>query len=376
MIIWFLFSIIALLLAYSASFNNIYTKLLQVLLAIWFAWFVSFGGGAFTDYTGYQLIYEHLTNTNELYDSDNNWYSIFFNHSKGGIEFGYIFLNVLFNKLGFSFVGFLFIYNFIVNLLLIKFIYRYKYPVFAIMILIGSHYYSSQANLIRQMMAVSIFLYATKYIESKKIVKFAIAIALSATIHFSSFFLLPLYFILNRNISKIVMVYIWLFSLFICVFAQEITSFSSLIIPFYERSLNSADNSSVGVTSTALSGLLNLYMLSIIIFKGKTNNSEAWDNKIVNLYFMGLVFTNLVILSPWFARFAIYFIISMIILIPQLPEMMRSSTIMKSKEKDVSKIVNYLLVSFYAFTLLRVIFSSDYVISIGTEMASVYEIFK
>ena len=57
---------------------------------------------------------------------------------KTNIEIGFQFLNTLFNKLGFSFVGFLFIIALITNGLLVKFIYRYDYPVFSILILIAT----------------------------------------------------------------------------------------------------------------------------------------------------------------------------------------------------------------------------------------------
>ena len=50
MIIWLLFSIIALFLAYLSKPNiSSYYQIFQMLLIIWIAWFVSFGGGAMQD---------------------------------------------------------------------------------------------------------------------------------------------------------------------------------------------------------------------------------------------------------------------------------------------------------------------------------------
>lgn len=380
MLIWLLFSIIALLLAYFASLNNQGTRsfqLFQALLIVWLSWFVSFGSVQATDHYSYvdaYKIFEHYSLSDLAIPIQSYYYSLMGSSivRLNEMEVGYVFLNMIFNWLGFSVVGFLFIYALIVNTLLVKFIYRYDYPVFAILILIGDSY-SQQANLVRQMMAVSIFLYATKYIMDRNFMKYSVSIFIASLIHVSAIILIPLYFIANKNIPQKLMLALWLVSVYINYLGIELSFFQQYVTPFYNITFEKFGRE---VEEQGLSLAINLFMLLFVLFK-----SDDWDNHKkynlpLNMFFIGCVLFNMSSLSFHFYRFSIYLTIFSIIMIPQLSNYLFSSPLQKVKNwKYAHNMLNITLIVFYGSIVLRKVLS-DNIAELGAVMYNLNDIFK
>jgi len=111
---------------------------------------------------------------------------------------------------------------------------RYLYPYFAIIIILGSLFFTWN-NGMRQSLAACIFVYSYKFIERRQFLKFLITIILASLIHQSVILCLIFYFILNRDIpfNKYWYLFILIISAFIgtttlwTTFSQNIEKFFS-----------------------------------------------------------------------------------------------------------------------------------------------------
>jgi transmembrane protein EpsG len=345
MIVWFLFSVIAIILAYLADKSNAISEnhsSYQFLLAIWFAWFVSFGGGEMQDQANYFTAYKFYAN-DSLFGLGQmiTYHFNALSRIRSDTEIGYVFLNILFNKLGFSYIGFAFFYGVIVNIFMIKFIYQFKYPVLIVLIYITTSFFTQQANLVRQMMAVSIFLYSTKFIFEKNLIKYFITIIIASFFHASALFLLPLYFILGREFNKYILISIWFFSVFIFFGESQlgfITSMQSLKVAYYNLYLTQTGD--VG-TSIGFEWKLNILLLIFLLTKKRKWTHDEKYNLVLYLFFIGVLIVNLKGISEWFARFALYFTILYVILLPFLLYLISKSYY--NKYALISPIAKYLI---------------------------------
>ncbi len=64
---------------------------------------------------------------------------------------------------------------------------------------IGTLYYFSSFNIIRQFIAISICFYSINFLKNKKIIHYSIVILIAFLFHKSAIMMLPLYFVLNRR---------------------------------------------------------------------------------------------------------------------------------------------------------------------------------
>lgn len=115
------------------------------MLAIWFA---NMCGAVKMYQVNYQNAYLRLAN-DSLYNHidliKNHYLSI--TNRNNGAELGYRYLNIAFNKLDSGYVGFSFVFTFITNILVVKYVYCYPGAVFSILILISGVLYSKRAIL-------------------------------------------------------------------------------------------------------------------------------------------------------------------------------------------------------------------------------------
>jgi len=141
-----------------------------------------------SDYLTYLKDYLYLQDTGHIFSRDN-------------IEFGFEFISRIF---AIFHIHFFFYFAFLAFLQLFFVLYafkneRYLYPYFAIIIVLGSLFFTWN-NGIRQAIASCIFLYSYKFIEKRQFLKYLIIISLASLIHHSALLCIILYFILNRDI--------------------------------------------------------------------------------------------------------------------------------------------------------------------------------
>ncbi|NPD90772.1 EpsG family protein [Xylanibacter muris] len=96
-----------------------------------------------------------------------------------------------------------FVHTAINTALLVRFFSKYSISVlFALATYVAFNGFEISINLMRNSMAMFIFLNAIPYIEEKRIGRYLLLCAIATGIHFSSIVYIPMYFILNRNINK------------------------------------------------------------------------------------------------------------------------------------------------------------------------------
>ena len=375
MIIWFLFSVIALLLAFFSQKKYFPKehKWAQFILAIWLGWFVSFGSRGMQDQPGYVLAYNSfgdlpIFNLLELL-------LMHINSLKGtriGMEIGYQTLCSIFNKCGFSYVGFAFFYSIILNNLVIKFIYRYNYPLISVLIFIVTVYYSQQANLVRQMMAVAIFLYATKFIISKQFQFYLFFIILASLFHVSSLILLPVYFFILNYRFKIILTLLWFISLALYYIGENnslIQSIRLVYISYYEIGLDKDE--SVGIDN-GFSWFNNLVVL-FILFTVKKNS--ATQPLVSNIFILGVIILNFRIVSDWFFRLSLYFTIFYVVLLPTLFKDLNETNLIKIINKKLLNKLFLIPIIYYLYILFSYVFRNSGVV-LGYDMYTFNEIWK
>ena len=158
-------------------------------------------------------------------------------------------------------------------------IYQQSYsPVFSILILIiGGHYFAN-LNLVRNYIALSIVLYAFKYIESRSLLKYTIYFGIAASFHVSVLILYPLYFLYNYKISKKEIIILTLvISIGLPIFDKlfrYIISFTDYYWYYNEKNSN--------VTPQVSLLILNVIIMSIQCYV--YSNNEAREDKLYNLY--------------------------------------------------------------------------------------------
>lgn len=374
MISWLFVITISILLAfisskYSRSLNR---SEYALLLALILGWFVSFGGKALTDQISYYQFYNSISGL-----SISESLKLLLHHfnlieRKGSFEFGYLFLNVLFSRLGFGYLGFLFIYSFILNYLLFSEISRHKRIVLITMVFLSTSLFVQQANLIRQMMVVSIFVYSIKYIKAKDLLRYTIIILISTTIHMSALILLPVYFLVNKIYNKYVIFATYLLSLILHFVQIRIGLLDSLTFIYYDLKLERIGRTEEDIFNIAI----NLLFIASLLFIDRSQVIGKKYNIHFNLFFFGIIISNLVTLGFGFYRVSLYFIMFSIFIIPSIPDFFSENKFLIHYRLNKYKyLISVFLYLYYGRILLKRVFVLEDA-TLGTLFYSVYELFK
>lgn len=171
--------------------------------------------------------------------TDYNTYVRVFNdiQSKSMVEIGYEKLNLFVKYIGGNVELVFFIMSAIMMTCILLSLLKNKGKIsvgvgmFIFMLL----YYQRSYNIMRQMTAVSILIYAISSINDKKIFKVIILTCVATTIHYSSIIILPFYFILkylkkeDRGAIRI---------LFIIIFSIFFFNYDKILLPIFESNKN------------------------------------------------------------------------------------------------------------------------------------------
>ncbi|WP_252722909.1 EpsG family protein [Treponema pedis] len=160
--------------------------------------------GIGTDYYSYKEIYENI-------------------HSLGYIEYGWKYLNLFFSSVGLSYEFTVFFFSVIVNVLIFKFIKKYSIsPFYSLILYVFLNYYFFAFNVIRQMLAISIFLNGLEFLLRKKNIRFILFTLFASLFHYTA--LIGIFYIFLRKIKNIgVFIIFWIISIpFIVLPVQSI----------------------------------------------------------------------------------------------------------------------------------------------------------
>ena len=118
-------------------------------------------------------------------------------------EIGYEIWSNIFYKIGLSYHHFTFI-NTVADILILAYVLKKysKYPIFSMFLFLAVQGLSFEVDLLRNAKAVLLFIISIQFIKERKIILFLILNILGMTFHISSIIYLPMYFILNRNYSR------------------------------------------------------------------------------------------------------------------------------------------------------------------------------
>lgn len=266
--------------------------------------------------------------------------------SKYRFEIGYSLLNLISYKLGFSYEAFQGIIMSILIYRIFSFLKKqsenqYLSFIFLFMTVFFTYFFDP---IIRQLIAITIFLNSIKYMEEKKTIKFFLYIILAAQFHKSAYILLPFYFIsyFNFNYGKIIFVTFVLSLLLsnINILIEKIPFFSVYSVYF------SGNAKLVYILATKRSikfEIIKLIILSLKLYIIKNNyrssNKYNYSIEISSIFFCIIVY--LADKLPIIRRFEAYFYIQYaIVLISCFKNF-------KFFSKYKIKIFNYTLVILY-----------------------------
>lgn len=192
---WLIFSIIIVVSAYLGDASIYKTKsirkwlpyVFRAFLVVALSYLIGFGSQSGQDHVAYVYFYDGN------YVSSFSFADTFDLGSKfGWSEPGFVAISKLIKLLGFGEAGYFFIISLITNAFMVAVFYRFRVPALVFVIFITSIYYNQQMNIVRQMLAVSFFLYSLKYIETHQVSRYVVSILITALFHFSAIFLLVL----------------------------------------------------------------------------------------------------------------------------------------------------------------------------------------
>lgn len=239
----------------------------------------------------------------------------------------------------------------VVNIFLLSvamwFIYRNsKMPWVSVYLYITLQFLAYNMNLLRQSIAIAIFLLAYPYLKNRKIVPFTVLILIGGCVHNSLFFMWPLYFLLPKKCSRKFLVvallataavYVWFDQLFVLVKPLIPTNY----IIYQDTYFWNANNAEYAVLP-AVYGILVYVFTGRMAKSAKESCMEAsiYRNSAVYHFLISLFVTKHFILE----RFAIYpFVLSLI----AIPDMIYSFRSESGEEKDMGYYC--VLVSFLIF---------------------------
>lgn len=280
--------------------KNIFLMWSAIILIV----FSSIRGDFTADYSNYEIVYNRYM--------DFSMYEIIrFQH---GYEVLYIILNkvVYYTFNSYSFLVFL-ISCFVV-FLNIRFIKKYSKNVFlSVLMFYTIGVYLLSFNLMRQSIAISVFLLSLDALIEKRFYKYIFYTLLASLFHLSAIFMIPMYTILNVKKRKHVLV-VLLISLVAFIGLNNIV----LLVQNYFYSYYSED--SYGMYGYSFKSVLLPVLLIILasFLRFLTSENSEQEHVYFNMLLMYLIFSLFGLKIMNVQRISFYFLSGSVILVPNL----------------------------------------------------------
>jgi hypothetical protein len=217
------------------------------------------------------------------------------------LEPGYAFMNWLISYITGSYTALLLTYNAIILLIYYESAWHYspEKPIYVFVSIILFTYFFP----LRQAFACTIFLYAIRYILSRELLKYVIIVSLAASIHITAVFMLPFYYILNRQFPVKLLVCGYFFCLVIAETALLNMAIdavgagiafvagvdSTLFVRFLSYTLDEGSDTEKSITTFIFSLVRSIFFISIfswfkITFKNNDNVNIFYNCFFITLY--------------------------------------------------------------------------------------------
>lgn len=245
----------------------------------------------------------------------------------GNIEPLYLLLNLTISITGFSSSFFFFCIS-IIQLSIIYFVFKDDKRIFALGMLV---YFLCclpiSLNIVRQSLAICIFLYAIRYIGNSP-PKYILLIIVAGLLHYSSFILLGVYvlkykwfsFIENRKLSVI----LYILSVFGgAVLLGPILNLVPIDLLGYKYS-NNLNNADLEMTVNSGIGMIVNHVLNIIILWYLPKLQVIFDEKsnylmvVSRAYILGIILANIFGVSVFLSRLPLPLVMLKVILVPYI----------------------------------------------------------
>lgn len=273
------------------------------------------------------------------------YYQIMFGH-KVHSEFGFVLLNKLVYLL-FDNVDWLFVLTSVIFLVFVfKTIYSRSVNIpLSLFLLLGTRMYYSSFGQIRQYMVIAAFLFATKYIEEKKLLKYAAIIAASACIHTLALAYLPVYFFCRIKMSRKA----YLLSAFAALSAYELIKSGYLFFAgyFYGGYITAkygiSNTSSMMIVLTAI-----VFVLGVVYYKSLAQT--VFNTVLLNLQWLAMIVAVTSVGLNESYRVLALFMYSSILLVPQI--------IKAETKKNRRAMLTVFIVLIFSFAAVYYIFTA------------------
>jgi hypothetical protein len=248
-----------------------------------------------------------------------------------GNEFGWVYLNYLFEPFGF-FAMQLFLAAFSC-FILYRFIKKYvspKYYWWAIFIYTFQPYHMLvQSSAMRQSVAISLFLLAIEFLIEKKIFHYVVIILFGTLFHSTAYFLLPLvllsYFNIQLKFKYIILIVFLFFG--VIMFADEIfNQVQQFISLYFKKEYSGHINEDVEEVTFGIGFILN-FILYIILFYYAQHQNSVWKIIILNIVIISFLIIPLTFSLPLISRLNFYFTPLLMVAYPLAFENIKKKTI-------------------------------------------------
>jgi transmembrane protein EpsG len=285
------------------------------------------------------------------------WKDIFSLRHVVDFEYGYILYNKVISTLFKNEQALLIVTSAIVTFSFSYFIWKYsKIPWLSFYLFITLGFWGSSFNILRQYIAMSILMFSIKYIKNRNLLKFLACLCLAISFHTTSIFYIILYPLYNIKINKIhitLLSFIAIVNMFATEYIIKLivgqTSYSK-----YFQDIGSGLGHGSGEGNLAI---LVLVIICVLFFRklveDSNSNINLWLNMLIVAAFLNILALDLGI----FERVMKYFMIAIIIAIP--------NTIYSLKQLEmrlIGKTLVIVLTAYYYFAILM----TDYLSSSGT----------
>ena len=292
------------------SFNQkIYCRMLFLLSILPTVFIAAIRYDVGTDYFSYEMIYRYYDN------------GVFFLFKDLAVEYGYYLINyfsaVLFN----DFYGVLLISASLTIGISFSAILKHRKHInvtFA-MLIFYLLMYPPLLNGIRQLISVSIIMYGYSYIIERKLLKFALTVAVASLFHYTAVLCLPFYFLATRFKSRITILrriayYFLLISIIILMpILLDAVSELSIFSKYFSAYELGSDAKLLNQIILRLPILIPILVFSTALLK-KNKELEFY----YLIYFMEFVFIILGSYYVWAVRLTYYVMPSQIVLVPAI----------------------------------------------------------
>lgn len=230
-------------------------------------------------------------------------------------EKGYILLNILVGKIVNNYTFFLCVCAFITNYFIFKFIRKYSENIcVSFLLFFFCRFFFSEMNIIRQYIAIGIFLYSFKYIETRKFVKYLICIGIAMLFHYSVIFMIPVYYIYDIKLDVKKIIWMSLVTLIINMMFYSILIKITGVLGIYQEYIDKFYGSNK--VGSMITFFMHFVIFIFLLYLSKNKEITKRDNFLYNCSFILILISFLSIRLSVLNRIIEYLSILMIVQIP------------------------------------------------------------